>query len=80
MAKHYVVYCYEHLQDGHEEGAKITSSIEEALGVMAKLRNGWTGYARQIKLFELGKEIKVKEEIAEEPQPSKKSTTFKLAE
>lgn len=70
MANHYVVYYFERLQDGHEEGAKVVGSLEEAIKIIEKWSNGFGGNNDNtiFKLFELGKEIPITEQIVEEKQ------------
>ena len=65
----YVVYFCEHMRDGKEDGAKIVSTIEEALAVIDKIGNGFAGSNHSFKLFRLGEEIILKREVVEEPKP-----------
>ncbi len=78
MSKHYVVYWCEHLRDGIEEGAKVVSSLSAATDTMERILNGFGGRTTSVKLFELGNEIPLVEEVTEEPQPSVKTTTIKI--
>jgi hypothetical protein len=80
VSKRYVVYCHEHLRDGHEYGAKVVGSIEAALREMKQARQNFYGspHNLELRLFELGPEIPVEEVVTEEPAPPKTSVEFKL--
>ena len=56
MSQKYVVYFCEHLRDGEESGAKIKSSLEEALHFINE-GNWWPKDNISFKLFKLGDEI-----------------------
>lgn len=80
-ATHFVIYYFERLQDGYDEWSKIVGSKQEALQII----NDMIGrvhcpehHNARYKLFELGKEIPLQQEIIEEPQPSKKKVRFSL--
>ena len=79
---HYVVYFFEKLQDGTEEGAKVFNNLESAVIQATKWKfDGWpTGNESNcdVRIFELGKEIPLKEEVVEETQPSIKKRKFVL--
>lgn len=64
--KGYVVYWIEQLRDGEESGSKIFSSLEEALQLIEKYANGFAGCNITFQLFELGKEVPLKEGEVEE--------------
>lgn len=65
----YVVYFCEHLRDGEEDGAKIVSTIEQALAVIDRIGNGFAGGNYSFRLFKLGEEIPLKREVVKEPKP-----------
>lgn len=75
MAKqtHYVLYYCERLRDGIEEGAKVYSDLGEAVARAEKIRNGFAGDNKEVRLFKLGEEIPLTETTVEQPQPSKKT-------
>jgi hypothetical protein len=63
--KHWVVYGCEHLRDGIEEWAKVVSSVEEAL---AYINSGRFQHNYTFKIFELGKEVPIKQRTVKEEQ------------
>lgn len=55
---YYVVHYTEHLRDGHEEGARIVNTLEQALALIEKMANdGPFGGNCTFRLFGLGKEV-----------------------
>ncbi len=78
MPKGYVVYFCERLRDGREEGARIVNTKEEAIDFINKIRGSFAGSNYEFGLYELGKQIPITTETVEEPQPSVKTTKYKL--
>ena len=71
----YVGWYEEHLRDGHESGAKIFGNKQDALDWFG----GFSEFGNyEFKLFELGKEIPIKLEAVEEPQPPKVKKKWKV--
>lgn len=74
---HWVVYCFERYQDGSDEFAKVFSNLERAVEQASK----WAFSSHSnpdVRLFELGREILLREEVIEEPQPSIKKRRYVL--
>jgi hypothetical protein len=80
--KWHVVHCLTREQDGTEESASIVGSLAAALALV----NQWGGGPERVnahnsvyRVFELGKEVPIKREVVEEPQPAKRSINYRAA-
>lgn len=77
----YVACFCEHLRDGREEGAKVVPTLKDALEIFERIRNrGVAGSNYTFRLFELGREIPLEEQVIETPQPTVKSSRFVVPE
>lgn len=57
----YVVWCHEHLRDGHEYCAKVVTGEKAALDLLGRWANSFFGRNCEFRLFKLGPEVLIHE-------------------
>lgn len=73
----YVVCGYFRYQDCSENSSELVETVDDGLLWMKKHSNDSSCMA-SFRMFKVGEEILVTQEVVEEPQPAKKSVKYKV--
>lgn len=72
----YMVYVHEQLRDGVQSWARCFNNLDKAIDYINNSHFGKDSLT--FRLFELGAEITLIEEVREDPQPPRKTTRFRV--